>query len=593
MPLDGTQTELDADFEILEAIGRIMDGLTEKCVRSGVCDKTIRRWLAGHRDSPDDRHEQVALMALANDLELFTPSMSGKTAVDRLLDSRRPETNLERAAFAALRAARLHLVRIVERDGSDLVVMQDLATQDSLMLLDSRISPLAAGSATAMRLCPLASGSHVLISPLFAMDEDTLADALTFVRPGKSLGHGHRCATNLYRDIARRDYRPMPTFASPLGGTVLFDDEQDEIELTEMQRLGVRWLLADGGDDQGEVAADIRRAASRDNLVDACGWFANAASDRRENMMQAFAHIAEIHMETLCLRAQTGMSGSAEMLDKAQSQIAGHVKAGRMHAAATDLFARLRLRWSVDKPRDQGDAGATDRAELDRVIQRIIALRAKTIDRGCTEQEAMAAAAKVAQLLDRYDLSLDELAVRKSECAGATIETGRRRRAPIDACVQPVADFCDCTAWSEEAPGGELRVVFFGLKADVEAARFLHDMIEAAFETESAAFRRSKIYQDLYGGERRTALNSFQIGLAGGINRKLNTLKNARGAGGVASSGFDLVAVKHAVVDDEVDKLGLSFRTKTTSSRRYVDSEAYDAGKAAGALFEPHGSLAR
>jgi hypothetical protein len=39
-------------------------------------------------------------------------------------------------------------------------------------------------------------------------------------------------------------------------------------------------------------------------------------------------------------------------------------------------------------------------AELDKLKTRIQALRAKTIDNGCTEEEALSAAAKVAELLD-------------------------------------------------------------------------------------------------------------------------------------------------------------------------------------------------
>ena len=52
----------------------------------------------------------------------------------------------------------------------------------------------------------------------------------------------------------------------------------------------------------------------------------------------------------------------------------------------------------------------TDTAALDRLRTRIQALRAKTTVNGCTEAEALLAAAKVAELLDRYDLSVPVLA---------------------------------------------------------------------------------------------------------------------------------------------------------------------------------------
>jgi hypothetical protein len=203
----------------------------------------------------------------------------------------------------------------------------------------------------------------------------------------------------------------------------------------------------------------------------------------------------------------------------------------------------------------------------------------------------MAAAAKVSKLLELHDLTLDEISVRRSDCEGVSLTTGRKRRAPVDSCMPSVAAFCDCRVWSEEGADGVLRVVFFGLKADVEAARFLHDLIEVTFDTESARFRRGEIYQALSGGDRRTALNSFQIGLAGGIAGKLAALKSTRENAGAASTGFDLVAVKHSVVDEEIGRLGLNFTTRETRSRRYVHGDAYRAGKAAGSQFEPHGAL--
>jgi Protein of unknown function (DUF2786) len=52
-----------------------------------------------------------------------------------------------------------------------------------------------------------------------------------------------------------------------------------------------------------------------------------------------------------------------------------------------------------------------DLAVLDRLKTRIQGLRSKTTDNGCTESEALLAAAKVAELLDRYDLSLTDVEI--------------------------------------------------------------------------------------------------------------------------------------------------------------------------------------
>ena len=50
--------------------------------------------------------------------------------------------------------------------------------------------------------------------------------------------------------------------------------------------------------------------------------------------------------------------------------------------------------------------------ELARVKARIKALAERTVARGCTEAEAMAAAEMVGRLLERYALTMDEIDVR-------------------------------------------------------------------------------------------------------------------------------------------------------------------------------------
>ena len=67
-----------------------------------------------------------------------------------------------------------------------------------------------------------------------------------------------------------------------------------------------------------------------------------------------------------------------------------------------------------------------DLAALDRLRTRIQGLRSKTTDNGCTEAEALLAAAKVAELLDRYDLSLTDVEIRNGQCEQCYYETRRK-----------------------------------------------------------------------------------------------------------------------------------------------------------------------
>ena len=579
---------IEADFEVLEAIGRQVEAMIDAMLPRGEIFRTLRQWLTGHGELPEAGEVRLCLMTMAADLELFTPSASGVTAVDRHCNKVAPKTPTERAALAALGAAQFRLVRILGRESQGTVRLKDLVTDETLLLLDAYISPAAAGLDAAMRLCPLPSGRHVLISPLFALDETTRLAAMKFARPGKPLGH--RCAASLYRDVARRGFLPVPQYDAALDAPALADEDGETLE-TEVERLAMRWIGPEGTTRLEALILEARQLASVEDLVDACGHYSQAGAHAPEGLKAAFERIAALQVETIVQRQRAGLQKDADALDAAAALIAHFVAQGAMAASAADLLRRLRLRWSA-RPASGSSQTHAAAAELERVIQRIQALRAKTVERGCTEEEAMAAAAKVAELLDRHDLSLDEVSLRNSDCLGVNIATGRKRRAPIDSCLLPLARFCDCHVWSEEHADGTLHYTLFGLRHDVEAARFLHELIEATFETESAMFRYGDIYLSARGGERRVALNSFQVGLASGISTKLATLKAGREASKAKSTGFDLVATKHAMVHEEIARLGLNLTTRTRRNRRYVHGEAFAAGKAAGSLFEPHSALA-
>jgi len=268
-------------------------------------------------------------------------------------------------------------------------------------------------------------------------------------------------------------------------------------------------------------------------------------------------------------------------LDTVAAAMEAAIAAGEFPPGMRSVFDDIRRRLGTARTA----AGGRD-AELDRLIGRIQALRAKTVEQGCTEQEALAAAKKVAELLDRYGLSLSELDLQRQACEGVQVETTRRRVGPVDDCVPGVAAFFDCRVWGEKSRSGTLRYVFFGLPADVAAARYLYELVEQAFETETARFRTGETYTAAHTKMRRTATNSFQIGLARGITAKLRTLRDARETALRGSSGRDLVVAKAGLVEAELAKLGLQLRVRKGTTGRRVLHDAFEQGHEAGLGFE-------
>ncbi|GLH76813.1 hypothetical protein SSBR45G_17210 [Bradyrhizobium sp. SSBR45G] len=222
-----------------------------------------------------------------------------------------------------------------------------------------------------------------------------------------------------------------------------------------------------------------------------------------------------------------------------------------------------------------------DPAALDKLKSRIQALRAKTIANGCTEDEALSAAAKVAELLDRHDLSLSDLELKSSTCERKVYETHRKKRIPIDDCIGAIAHFCDCRVWREKNEAGDNRYVFFGLGADVEVAHYLAELIDNAVRAELGRFKTSADYARFRHQDRHLANASFSLGMVVSIAGRLVAMKASRDQVN-ASTGRGLVVLKTSVVDTEFDKLDMKLRTARSTSRM-VSTTAYEAGGAAGA----------
>ena len=210
-------------------------------------------------------------------------------------------------------------------------------------------------------------------------------------------------------------------------------------------------------------------------------------------------------------------------------------------------------------------------------------MRAKTVANGCTEGEALAAAAKVAELLDRYDLSLSDVEIRASACERRVYETRNRKRIPLDDCIGAIADFCDCRVWREKDTAGEVRYVFFGLPPDVEAAHTLTELVDTAVRTELGRYKTSAEYRQFRHQERHLANASFALGMVGSIADKLEAMKAKRDEV-KNSTGRGVVVLKTAVVDSELGRLDLELRP-VERPRRMIAPEAYEAGDAAGTSF--------
>ena len=528
--------------------------------------------------------EQVAAMQMTDaldcavDLGLFTPSLSGQTAIDRARRSGKYKTADDIEAAGLLASAVFRLIELSEDVGGGLFRARDLACDEALTIFDPKMS-LREGRRWALRGC-LFEGVVIAVGPVTPLSESMLEAVRPFIVPGRGLKNPLRCAETLYRHFLRHSDPFDGIKAEALKEAAFPFDAEDGV----IHAIAAKWAAHERlPEPTTEETKSLRRESYPPPVFEAlCGLDA-AHKLKMPHHAAAYERVLLIQLETIHRRSSLGIRAGYESLDGLTASINADIAFGAIPHEAADLFADLCRKAKLAA--SSRNADNANRDELERVLGRIQALRSKTVDQGCTEEEALAAAAKVAELLDRYGFSLSEIDLKEQRCSGEGVETDRRRHGPIDECAGTVAAFCDCRTWYEMTPAGTLRHIFFGLPADVAGARCLYEKVEEAFETETRAFKRSELYDDHHTSQRRSATTSFQAGLGHGICAKLDKLKVDRTTASLKTTGRDLVPIKHDLIEDELSELGLNLTAKSVRGNKVL-AKAYNTGRITGENLE-------
>jgi Protein of unknown function (DUF2786) len=215
--------------------------------------------------------------------------------------------------------------------------------------------------------------------------------------------------------------------------------------------------------------------------------------------------------------------------------------------------------------------------ERESLLNKIRALLAKTMEAGCTEEEAMTAVTKAHAMMDAYAVTDAELNLTKEEKAILRREPpGTKDPHRIKwFLVNAVGDFCNCKGWRlrRDRGGG---IVFCGLPSDAQFASWLLDTL--------AAFVQAEIFKFLIEAQpsnedRRDAIRSFVLGCTGRICQRLRELCE-QSAAHANSNARALVVIKDAAVQAKLDELNIHFRNVSCDGPG--DQASYRAGKAAG-----------
>jgi hypothetical protein len=207
------------------------------------------------------------------------------------------------------------------------------------------------------------------------------------------------------------------------------------------------------------------------------------------------------------------------------------------------------------------------------LIAKIQGLRAKTTASGCTEAEALLAAAKADELMRSYDIDLTEAEVRDETIGYClhVISTNNHRHPASHACMG-VDHYCDVrTRYCGHDKKNAIWVLtIYGAPADRELACYFYDLIRTAINCDYMEWRMRTARP-----QKQADFRAFGAGMASRISDRLYEMKHARSEA-VGATGTALVVVKRALVDAAAGKV------EYVRGKPFKSAGAFVAGRAAG-----------
>lgn len=203
----------------------------------------------------------------------------------------------------------------------------------------------------------------------------------------------------------------------------------------------------------------------------------------------------------------------------------------------------------------------------EKIAAQVRALRAKTVENGCTEAEAIAAAEMLAKILAREDMTLDEAELRESPFARHTETHDNWVGERLWKIADGISVMVGVRYWVER-PGEAPTVNFFGFDHEIDIARYLLEICRGAMEREQRRILRDP--RLVTRARQRRAVTPFLDGMADRLRQRLIDLKPK------APTGTGLVVVRDALID-----AAMPVKTRDRSAR---GSRSLEAGYLQGVM---------
>lgn len=208
-----------------------------------------------------------------------------------------------------------------------------------------------------------------------------------------------------------------------------------------------------------------------------------------------------------------------------------------------------------------------------RLVAKIKAILAKTIDNGATEEEAALALAKAQEIMAAHDVSMSEIeALAEARAEGAEIfASGTIDFYGIKKSLgYGIEKYTKTKCWVSPRTG----VTYCGLASDVELAAWLTQHLSQFVVERLNAYRKLRGKNGF--GTSRMVASSFVRGCCHRITEKLIELTPK------VTTGTALVVCRNALIEKKMEDAGIGKIGKAKNRKRTVDGLAFQHGRKAG-----------
>lgn len=329
---------MEEDIELYEVVSGLLSEAMNTISERKLGD-LLDDWAKGHIDYEPDDEALEPMMAIAVDACLHAPSMSGATPMSRYIASVKIGNPVERQALKIMARSEIRAVRIVERIDPDLVELQDSMSGERLELIDGSFSEACAGLDALMRLCRLDSGRYLMISFPFVLTEALRHIVETFVRPGKGISNGYRCALAVYKHAVREGIIEIPQ-------RELTEEELDQLEGAQAEEvaaaLDAQWVLAkDDPEIFAELEDEFRNIADANSALSYLHIYSLALNDQMPVSAENFREICAIVIDEVLQQHRSAAAEADDELGKLKQAVAELVATDKLDRECQVLLDSL------------------------------------------------------------------------------------------------------------------------------------------------------------------------------------------------------------------------------------------------------------